>query len=105
MVGLEFAMIPMQALTQSRLKTEPTRGDLDGISWPEYREALQALVHASCCGAGSGGGFAAMPVPDAPRFAKLGYAAWRKTVKPAASILPVESGPLVLPVVTIADPQ
>ena len=98
-------MIPTQALTQSRSRPEPTCGDLDGISWPEYREALQTLVHASCCGAGSGGGFAATPVPDAPRFAKLGYAAWRKTVKPAAPILPVESGPLVLPAVTIADPQ
>ena len=98
-------MIPTRASTRSRSRPESAGGGLEEISWPDYRDALQALVHASCCGAGSGGGFAATPVPDSPRFAKLGYVAWRESVKPTAPILPVESGPLVLPGVTIAEPH
>src|SRR5215468_1041124 len=105
MVGLEIAMIPTRAPTRSRSRSEPAGGGLEEISWPDYHDALQALVHASCCGAGSGGGFAATAVPDSPRFAKLGYAAWRGSVKQATPILPVEHGPLVLPGVTIAEPQ
>jgi cytosine/adenosine deaminase-related metal-dependent hydrolase len=98
-------MRPTRANTPSRSRPERAPGNLEELSWSDYRDALQALVHASCCGAGSGGGFAATPIPDTPRFAKLGYTAWRESVKPAAPILPVESGPLVLPGMTIAEPQ
>jgi hypothetical protein len=104
-VGLEIAMMLTPAPTTSQSSPEPAHGDLEQISWPDYRESLLGLVHASCCGAGSGGGFAATAVPDSPRFAKLGYAAWRGSVKQATPILPVEHGPLVLPGVTIAEPQ
>jgi hypothetical protein len=98
-------MIPTRAPTKSHSRPEPAHRDLEEISWPDYRDSLLTMVHTSCCGAGSGGGFTATPVPDSPRFAKLGYAAWRGSVRPATPILPVESGPLVLPGVTIVEPQ
>lgn len=97
-------MTPKQATPQWRSTPRSAHGSQEEAGWSGYRTALQTLIHASCCGAGSGGGFAATPAGELPPFARIGYAAWRKSVKAAAPILPILSGPFVLPGVTIAEP-
>ena len=86
--------------------TDMTTGEqLDDIGWGEFHHALQALIHASCCGAGLSGALVAGPAAKLPAFAKIGHAAWRRGVKAASALLPMVSGSIVLLGVTIVEPE
>jgi hypothetical protein len=82
---------------------------LEEVGWLDFLAALQDVIHASCCGAGLGGTLpvrlAARAKADLPGFARLGYQAWRKTVRPASPLVPVVAGPIVLPGVTVVEPE
>jgi len=75
------------------------------IGWSEFLTALQDLIRASCCGAGMGGATAARRKADLPGFARLGYEAWRRTVRPTSPVIPVIAGRIVLPGVTVVEPE
>jgi hypothetical protein len=87
-------------------RPQGSTGDrLDEIGWSDFHQALHGLVHASCCGAGLNGALAARPTTSRPSFATMGHTAWRRSVKAAAPLLPTVSGPIVLPEVTIVEPD
>lgn len=76
----------------------------ENATWFEFLQALHGLVHASCCGSGTGGAWAVRWAAKESRFATIGYAAWRESINPAQPLLPVRSGAYLLPDVTIVEP-
>lgn len=94
---------PLVARSLDHVSDETAR--LEEIGWFEFLTALQSLIHASCCGAGMGGAMAARPKTDLPGFARLGYQAWRRTIGSASPMVPVATGTIVLPGVTVVEPE
>ena len=85
-----------------------TDATADNEAAPVSREAFRAAVHqmtsCSCCGGARAGIFAVKTPGRSHPMAALGHAEWRKTIRPAKPIFPVERGPFRLPGVTLAEP-
>src|SRR5215469_13013438 len=94
---------PLFAPSPDSLCAKPDR--LEKIDWVEFQSALQDLMHASCCGAGMGGAIAARRRGDLRGFARLGYRAWRRTLTSTSAMVPVVTGVIMLPAVTVVEPE
>jgi hypothetical protein len=101
MVAITTASATIHKVTERDMSSRV----LEDLGWAEFLPAVQDLVHAGCCGAGLSGAWTARGRASVPCFARIGYAAWRQSVKAAAPILPVQSAPVVLPAVTIVEPE
>jgi len=84
----------------------PETGKSDEVSFEAFHHAMHMLMASSCCGGGAGG--ATMAARRAQRlspFEKLGFDAWRDSVKSRTPRLPTISGTYLLPDVTVVGPD
>lgn len=81
--------------------------DADTPGFDDFRRAISDMISCACCGGGrlTAEALEGFEKRRSTPFTRLGFPAWRETIRPRRPRLPQRTGRYILPDVTVVDPE